>query len=667
VANQALDRQRVPLGDHFVVAARRDQLQPFDDVGAVQPALVVRRPFAQGVLVQCFPHRARLAGERRGDHRGPHAQVASDSHDDQPLAVLWDAEVRHVHDLRAEVLLELLHETPPPTLAASYALAISAAPRNARPGLYRRAATRVLDAAHLETISSVRDRLAAAHRVVEPIVRSIAGRVGELSLSPNGLAAIEIAGLVDAAERLDVAAYAAASIAYIEGATPPTVDVSTYYFLAYSSRFSAIFEGNEMFSQVVAAGEGLPDWDSSARRAALAQLTDATIAQVLTETELDVAVRFSERLEGYRTIPAALVGEVYASHLAAVTDIRRVDVADLLAQLLATLAVVSELFGPAVQDAFGPVEQRAQWAAEVDGAGKRVEVALSARDALPSSASNLARASTYSADAFCEVSAKVPERPATVTVRRGYRPQPGQDPGSVNAQAVFLAQRLFDACPEADVVSVEVFSPGLLQALARTQTDGIKRMRAGVVPRRVTTERSVAVQVAVMELLSAERWTDRCRRQATVSKTLVDLLSSLPARLVSRDSARGRREWIESTISTASQVARLPGLPVDLLMIERMSVEFPFAADFDLSLRDAMRDPSKDALDLIAQSLLQVARGLSDPSLLRGAGSRLAGAAEALAAGRADGTLPEYAGLGPLLPVELDELSTNAARALSSS
>ncbi len=571
---------------------------------------------------------------------------------------------RALHDLRAEVLLELLHEVPPPTLAATYARSIAAAPPDVRPALYRRAATRVLRAARLETAQTVADRLTTAHRVIEPLVRSIADRVRELATEPDAIAAVEIAALVDAAERLDVAAYVAASLGYMQQVTPPTTDVSSYYLMAYSSRFSAVFEGNTLFRRLIDIGARLPEWDSSARSAVLAQVPDESIVQILAETALDVAVRFSERLEGYRTVPAASAATVYARHHADVAELLRVDVADVLAQLVATLAVVAELEGPAVEEAFGPVQQRATWAVEADEAGFAVEVVFSDRGELPSSPSNLARASTYDAETFCEVSAKAMARLPTDNVRRGYQPQAGQDPMALNAQAVFLAQRLFDACPEADVVSVEVVLPSLSSELSGAQIDGVKRMRAGVVPRRITTERSIAVQVAVMELLSAERWTDRCRSQAVVSAQLVNLLAALPARLADRDSSRGRQEWTEQVTTTASLVARLPGLPVDRQLVERLSAELPFAADFDQKLRETMRDPSKRALDLIAGSLLQVAQGLDDLSSLGGAGSRLAGAAQALAAGRADGTMPEYAGVGPLLPLELDELASMAARAL---
>ncbi|MFN2506525.1 MAG: hypothetical protein ABR540_20335, partial [Acidimicrobiales bacterium] len=52
---------------------------------------------------------------------------------------LW----RGLHDLRAEILFELLHATPPPTDAATYAAALALIPPGAQAHAARRAAVRV--------------------------------------------------------------------------------------------------------------------------------------------------------------------------------------------------------------------------------------------------------------------------------------------------------------------------------------------------------------------------------------------------------------------------------------------------------------------------------------------------------------------------------------------
>ena len=563
---------------------------------------------------------------------------------------------RGLHDLRTEVILELIHETPPPTIAATYAKAIRSAPVDARPVLYRRAATRVVRALQPGARSDADAVLALFHRALAPLVASICDQIDSLVSDATRSAASEIAALVDAAERLDVAAYAASTLEYVQSRTPATMEVSSVYLMAYSSRFGNVLAGIDNLRYLVAIGDGLPEWNASSRRQVLERLSDDTIAQVLADTDLDAAVRFSERLEGFRVLPRDLARRAYEAHNREAPA--QIEPADMIAQLIATLAVVADVHGSDVSDLFGPVEDRATWAVASDDHGFEVHVEFPDRARLPGSQSSLTRELTYSENSFCKVSARAFARGDAIT--RGYQPQPSQDPTSINAQAVFLAQRFFDACPEADLVAVEVVTPNLIAPI-----DGSKTMRAGVLPRQVSVERSIAVQVAVSELLSSERWTDRCRRQAVASAELVALLRDVPSRLSDRDNTRRRNDWIAQVENAAAAIAALPGLPFDPQLVEALTVQFPHANDFDRNVREAMRDRSKAALDHIAGCLLQAARDLGQASNLGGVGLRLADGVKRLKEARSDIRLPVYVGVGPLLPRELDELVPASARLLT--
>ncbi|MFZ4893332.1 hypothetical protein ACL9RL_02665 [Plantibacter sp. Mn2098] len=366
---------------------------------------------------------------------------------------------RALHDLRAEVILDLIHETPPPTLAATYAKAIDATPAGARPALYCRAAVRVVRSLQPNARSDAAARLTLFHQALAPLVASICARIDALVAASTPSVASEIAALVDAAERFDVAAYAASTLEHVQRHTPATIDVSGYYLLAHSSKFGRIFDGNDAFQQIASIGEGLPDWDSSSRRQVLDRLTDNAISQVLVETDLDAAVRFSERLEGFRVLPRDQVIRVYQAHNAqAPATIER---ADIVAQLIATLAVVSGSQGAEFSDLFGPIEGRATWAVASDDHAFEVKIDFPNKATLPDSPSSMARVRTYTEDSFCKISARAFLR-RDAAVSRGYQPQPSHDRTSVNAQAVFLAQRIFDACPEADLVAVEVVTANLV-------------------------------------------------------------------------------------------------------------------------------------------------------------------------------------------------------------
>jgi hypothetical protein len=563
---------------------------------------------------------------------------------------------RALHDLRAEVILDLIHETPPPTVGATYAKAIEATPTSVRPALYRRAAIRVVRSLQPNARSEARAKLTLFHQALAPLDASIGDRIDVLMAAIIPSAASEIAALVDAAERLDVAAYAASTLDHVQRHTPATVDVSSYYLLAYSSKFGRVFEGNRAFQNVATLGDGLPDWDSSSRRQALSRLTDNAIAQVLVETNVDAAVRFSERLEGFRVLPRDHVIRIYQAHnTEAPAAIER---ADIVAQLIATLSVVSGARGAELSDLFGPTEERATWAVASDDHAFEVRTEYPMRSSLPESPSGLARQRTFSEDSFCKISARALVRGEAV-VGRGYQPQPSQDATSINAQTVFLAQRILDACPEADLVAAEVVTPNLV-----APTGGVKHIRPGVLPRQVSIERSVAMQVIVAELLSSERWTERCRRQAVAAAQLVELLNGLPARLADRDSTRRRDDWIARAEHVASAIAALPGLPFDPRLADALIDQYPHANDFDRNVRETMRDPSKTALDLIAGCILQVAHDLDSDSNLQGAGLRLADGPKRLHEARGDARLPDFAGVGPLLPDDLDVVVTSCARLL---
>lgn len=574
---------------------------------------------------------------------------------------------RGLHDLRAEVLLDLLHQTPPPTLPMTYARAIAAADIDVHPVLFRRASLRVI-----RTLTQTADptqgrRLHRFQAALQPLADAIAADIESL-LEESGRRdiALMIASLVDSAERLDVIAYVGATLNYIERGRPSSVDVSSYYLMAYSSRFSRIFDGNNMFQHLVTLGEGLPDWSGSARTSAIEALNADAIESVLTSTSIDSAIRFSERLEGFATVSSEVAARVYRQHEESTSDSRSLIDADLLAQLVATLARLSGLDPESLAEAFGPPLERARWAARADDFAFEATVELKPISELPASPSNLARQSVYSDTEFCEASVRAFARTAEGSQpARAYDVQAGGDPASFNSQAVFLAQRLFDACPEADVVSVELVFADMSNQLNGMRTDGQKRMRSGVVPRRVDTERSIAVQVAVVELTSAELWSGRCRSQAAIVRDLLQLIDQVPARLGDIDNSRRRSEWIALCEATAGRVARLPGLPIDRTLLDSLNEQFPLAADFDRKLREASRDTSHKAVDLISGSLLQVARGLDDPGAIGGAGMRLAGAKKILQDARDEGRLPEYAGVGALLPESLDRATTTAARLLA--
>jgi hypothetical protein len=306
---------------------------------------------------------------------------------------------------------------------------------------------------------------------------------------------------------------------------------------------------------------------------------------------------------------------------------------------------------------------RAADAVASDGYGKSVEVGLHDLAELPTSASGLAKESTYSDSVYCAVRAVGFKRHGSAAPSV-YPHRPGSDPHSTNSQAVLFAQRLFDACPEADFVEVQLWG-----ADGRPEPiDGVKSLRAGVVPRSRDTSRSVAFQASLAEISVSESWTERLTAQAKVTKEMVRLLESLPARLFINDNARRRREWGEQVNSLGSAVAALPHRPAEavrLLSPLEASQLDSSARALDMTARsNQTKDIERKALQTIADTLVQVSRNQDGSQAQHGAASRLLDAYKALQTARLEAR-PTLTGLGETLPITLDHALRDAAVLLS--
>jgi hypothetical protein len=312
---------------------------------------------------------------------------------------------------------------------------------------------------------------------------------------------------------------------------------------------------------------------------------------------------------------------------------------------------------------FGLVAARAADAVGSDPYGCAIDVTYHSPDELPDSPSSLARAALDPAQVL-KISAIAFARLADTATPSAYPPQPEADPASYNEQVVHVARRIFDRCPEADVVEATLWQANLRPRKLIDHEDGVKILRAGVLPRSQDTRGNVADQAAVAEAVSAETWTQRLRSQAEVARQLERLLLDLPSRLSPIDNDRRRREWQRHVEETASAAA-LPGRPLEPTAVlgaaQTTAVHTP-AAELDQKLRT--KDEAKDALDLIAGCLLQVGRDIDDPGALHGAGFRLASAPERLRSAREQGT-PRFHGIGETLPESLESLSQLAARLLT--
>jgi hypothetical protein len=575
---------------------------------------------------------------------------------------------RGLHDLRTEVLFDLLHATPPPTMASTYGEALVLLPDSAHGPGARRAATRIARsiAAATPELDAAR-RLSLIHEALDPIAEVLRHQLRHLFGHEGDDEAAHAASIIEAADRLDTIAYVHAVLPLVEQNRPATLDLAALAGMAYSSRVSGV--NLEIVQPVVRLGQQLPERRSTCAITAASGLEPVFLVDLAKATTIRTAVRLLEAVEGLINLTPPQARDIYEFHVAPHLNSAgeagaRVD-GDLRAQLTASLAVLAELRGQNVASALGAVESRAADAVACDDLGCRIELSLVPREPPADAVANLARTYTYSDHEMMVANAVTFAQPSGAElIPSAYAPQPGSDPGSLNEQAVLFARRITDACPEIDLVNVEVWSAKC--SPASPTGDDVKSLRAGVLRRRPQVARNIAFQAGVAEAISSETWTARLREQANIARSLVRLLQALPERLRSYDNPGRRRAWIQQVGQAAEAVATMSGRPaerVPVLGAARSEALRQPASEVDEELR--AKDGAKAAFECVSGALQQVAHNLDDSRLVRLAGSRFADVPALMRKARIAGD-PVFSGIGETLPQEIDDLAGFLARLLTS-
>lgn len=581
---------------------------------------------------------------------------------------------RALHDLRAEILLEVLHETPPPTLASTYASVLSTIPATEQPTVVRRAGKRVCRIVSERETGAPRERLAALQRALGPLANFIGCQMKELiGRRPRvGEHSARVRAFLETAERLDSLAYVHASLPIIAQYKSREAILSTTFLLAFSASTSTLFSDAGEFRNIQKLGALLPSWQPTAVDVARQVIDRDVLAEILIRASSESALQLCESAEGLLALDAEQAHTIYTHHVPCLPDppgsVGTTSDAEYRARFAASLAVLASLDGPQCQAVFGDTARRAADVVAADPYGVSVEVSYDPIALLPKSESAIARTKTYDTEAFCRVRAIAFIRMETDSMSEStYTTNRDSDPTSINSQIMLMCRRLFDACPEADVVEAELWHAHARAYTIGEFSEGIKRIRAGVVPRYSFTRRNMAVQAAVVESQSAENWTLRCRQQAMVSTEIQFLLESLPILFRKNPSTRARRDWIKKVQQVAFKVADLPGLPLDIGgSTDNRVIQNSGADAVDEAIRNwQSTDYAKKALDLVSSCLSQVADGLEDLQALHGAGSRLQKVSQLLASAWEDGRFPKYAGIGSTLPLELKILCRLASRFLT--
>ena len=416
-----------------------------------------------------------------------------------------------VHDLRAEILLELLHTPPPPILPETYVQAIGLMPPAAQGAALRRAAHRIATSArhhgsHLPTAKL----LSEIETALLPFVSYIANALATLS-SEDANPARTAAALLESADRLDTLAYAHATLPLVQHQAPAAAEIHDWHWL---SRLTRTGWGAELahFEPMRELGALMPDLGNSAIRHVAQALPGDRLADLLANTDLPTAVRLAEAAEGLISLTPEQARNVYRAHVPALPkpagDQLELDGATLRGKITAALVALSQLSGAAIADVFGPIEERAADATAHDPYGAMVTVEQTddpapqdadSADQMPSSRLTIRAALFMRQDLVLRDDGSAATTAGAETT---------------NTQLVKIARRLFDSCPEADRLALDLW-----QANRRPpEIDGTKDLRPSALPRDSITRRNVTMQ----------QWPSKRSAQKAGAYAVVNRRSPLP-------------------------------------------------------------------------------------------------------------------------------------------
>lgn len=559
---------------------------------------------------------------------------------------------RGLHDLRTEVLVELLHVAPPPTLAATYAEVLRLLPPARRGDAIRRAAERICAGAPLAPIDA-----AVTLENYTAMFEPLADAAGQLIAALPAGAAVHATDLLEGSVRADAAIYAAATLPFLRTHQPGRLDPYDLAFLAYGMRNAGIGLPVPQLAEIAAR---LPTDDGAVHKRVGSHLSAEQLAALATAGPLPTAVALLEAAEQATTILPDVAAAIWSHHVPSLPSPAGegfdLAAADQRARLAASLATLAGLTGSNVATVLGPAADRVADAAAAEPYGLTIDISLTEHNPADDTLSELVRQDTYATGELLVCRARKLADPSTYQRMTAYpiaKAQMAGD-GGVNDQAVHLARRLLDIAPEVDRADIEVLAADLHPVRVGNQDVGVKRLRHGVIQRGPQTRVRVAFQAAVARLLAAGSWSERLRQQAKAAADLVLLLEQLPLRLRSHDTPRRRRDLLDQTTQVQAAVVALPLRPNDDTSIGTWSGPIDHQAQDE---QGRAKDRARDALGQVAGALGQIAAGLSDgnQAAVRGAGYRFAELPTDLGAARADGA-PTFANVGNTLPEQLDEL-----------
>ena len=541
-------------GGHMraVLAAQVQSLLDFDDPTAAALARLVCAAHVLGVSLDSSTIQ-RVAGV--GQAPLSHAlRWLQDEHivtsEDQ---VSW----RGLHQRRSDVLTELLHQTPPPSLSETMRTVLMAVRPTGLGWSLRRMVELFPDL--------IVDQTAAVERAVS-----------ECS------SAEELAILFESLERADNSMTAKSHIPVLERHRRRQVPLLNWAFLVCGDKFAGVrFDTGDdsaldrMGQHVHACAEDLPDRSAAYCEAAV-QACGNRLASLITDAPLEEAVRLLEAAAPYLSLSDSDLREM-ARRFPWPDEILDITVSHLHGRLRSAAYLATDDTHRFVQ-AWGSVAQRLDQAAR--SAANVTSASITHGDSTGATVQLLS-------DPTGEIDS--PDFAWDLQSPRERRDD------TLNRAAVDLAKHIGECCPELEVVEViTILADGKRLKLGDLEP-GYKRLARDARPARHLVRTNVGVQAAIARQVAACSWTELVRHRTRIATLVTQLTEEAPRRLSRNDNLRRRADWVRHLDDAEHLFANLPRPPAS----SELDVGSA-AARWD---RDREEDDLSAALRLVASML----------------------------------------------------------------
>ncbi|WP_155846905.1 hypothetical protein [Arthrobacter sp. 131MFCol6.1] len=482
-----------------------------------------------------------IVGDALGRLRGEHVILQSHT------------EWRGLHELRSATISELLHESPPPTLTQTL--------------------SQVAEAVSLPLAGWFLRRVAQeAPQAVSSVARRIGGRLASVE------DALVVASILEGAERADSVIYGAQSLPVLREQANAKLSVHDIALFTYGIGNHGLFadpigisEFDKTMQRMSQIAVSIGPRPAKVAEAVGKTITGHELLRLASGEKPELVARLLEACLDVVHITEAEALAIYAG----LSTPNNPDEADIHARIIDSLAVLAGLNRAQVSSCFGDVDSRANMLTCTEPWALNVSVGQSGDGTM------------VTATVLCPDSA--PDRSASLAWDSGRR-----DPDDlVHGQAMRIAQRLADGCPEADVVEIRTLSPSGLPYVIADHEPGYKRLKREVFKRRESVRRAVSYQAAVRRLDASSSWTDLVREQVRISNELTRLLEESHNRLAVTDNAARRLEWTSSVAEVGRTIKALKARPVAVAVDPGLS-----HAQTDQDERS--HDPVSRAFELIA-------------------------------------------------------------------